>query len=153
MRHVLLFLLVLALGCTTATPPAPAPQSAYPELDALTPAARAEVLAIARLFAKNPRLAVDFSKVGMHGLSAGFDTMVTFAADPAKTTEDIIFFVPARGLIRAGLDTSKFSPVPAVGAMEPGRWYYSSGRDPEPRFNNNAIGTPVLMMAVDSETR
>lgn len=151
MRHLLLFLMICTLGCTTTqAPPEPA---AYPELAALTPEARAEVLAIARMFAKNPRLAVDFSRVGMHGLSAGFDTMITFAADPARTTEDIIFFMPAKGLIRAGLDTSKFPPVPAPGTMEAGRWYYSSGRDPEPRFNNNAIGTPVLMLAIDSETR
>lgn len=109
-------------------------------------------MALARVVESRPRFALDFSSVGMQALSVGHDTMVTFATDPATTKEDIIFFIPAKRLIRSGLDTSKFEPVPAAGAMEPGKWYYSSGRQPEPRFNNNAIGVPVLMMAIDTET-
>lgn len=141
----------ILLSCTTTQPSAPI--ASCPELAALSPAARAEVLAIANIVARKPRFALDFTDVGTHALSVGYDTMVTFAVDPAATTEDIIFFIPAKGLIRAGLDVKKYEQVPPPGQMVSGKWYYSSGREPEVRFNKNAIGIPVLMMAVDSDGR
>lgn len=153
MRIYATLALIFALSTGCATTPANAPAAECSELASLTPAARAEVLAIARILANKPRFALDFSRVGMHALSVGNDTMVTFATDPSSTKEDIIFYVPAKRLIRAGLDVKKFDTLPAPGTMEPGRWYYTSGEEPEPRFNNNAIGTPVLMMAVDSDGR
>lgn len=146
---IVAFAALFFASCASA--PATTPPSTCPELATLSPAARAEVLAIAKILAAKPRFARDFTRVGMHALAVGHDTMVTFAADPSTTKEDIIFFIPAKGLIRAGLDVRKYDAVPAREQMVSGKWYYSTGREPEPRFNNNAIGTPVLMMAIDSE--
>lgn len=151
MPRLILSLLILAVCAACATVPRSAVEPC-PELAGLTPAARAEVLAIARIFSMKPRYALDFTSVGMHALSVGHDTMVTFAADPTTTKEDVIFFIPAKRLIRAGLDPKKFETLPPAGAMESGKWYFSSGREPDARFNNNAIGSPVLMMAVDTES-
>lgn len=161
MRHSITFaafFTLVSIGC--ATTPTAAPEAARPvvssqtecaELASLTPAARAQVMTIAGVLEENPRWAIDFSRVGLNVLALGYQTMITFASDPATTREDVILFIPAKKLIRSGLDPSKFDPVPPRGEMESGKWYYSSGETPESRFNDNEIGTPVLMMAVDTE--
>lgn len=137
-------LLILSVACAHSRPAATS--------NPLTPAARAHLRALERMFAKNPRLAMDFSSVGVQALAPGHDVMVTYAIDPSATKEDIIFYMPARALVSGGLDPKKLDPVPPKGEMIPGKWYFSSGRVPEPRFNNNETGSPVVMIAIDIDS-
>ncbi|HXG57890.1 MAG TPA: hypothetical protein VNL91_02615 [Thermoanaerobaculia bacterium] len=140
----LVVLLALCMACAHGRPAATS--------DPLTPAARAHLRALEQMLAGNPRLAMDFSSVGVQALAPGHDVMVTYAIDPAATKEDIIFYMPARPLVSAGLDPKKLDPVPPKGEMVSGKWYFSSGRVPEPRFNNNEIGSPVVMIAIDIDS-
>lgn len=145
-------LIITLASCATSSPATgsrAAESDVCAELAGLDAASRDTLLAMARLFRAKPRLVHDFSKVGMHAL-VGPETMITFAGDRAKTKEDILFYIPAKALLRAQLNPEKLPKLPAPGEMVPGRWYYLEPKSTDPRFGN-PIGFPVIVMSIDVE--
>jgi hypothetical protein len=74
--------------------------------------------------------------------------MVHFSDDPKGTREDVIYFIAAETLADAGLDAAKLPPLPALGKMEPRRWYYYDGEAVEPHHQGR-LGRPYIVLALD----
>src|SRR5689334_3698480 len=98
--------------------------SEYADVLALQGTAKEEILAIARLLRVKPDMAIDrTAAAGEFCLNSGLGTIVHFASDPAKTTEDVFYEFDASQLIKVALDTGKLPKLPDLGGMAPGTWY------------------------------
>ncbi len=106
----------------------------------------AEISAIANQLSLHPATAKDFSKVsGEYCFFGGWDGHHThYAIDPTKTQEDVIDFVEAAPMIKAGLNVKDLPKYPGkLGKMTPGQWYYSPAKGFEPHHGKNP---PVALL-------
>jgi len=97
----------------------------------------AELAAIANQLSLKPEMAIDLSKVsGAYCFNAGLGTgghMTHYAIEPEKTPEDLVDFINAESLVKAGLSLEKLPRLPEkLGAMTPNQWYYLPAGEFEP---------------------
>lgn len=144
-----------ALGCaqrgqaSNATGDLERMRSEYSDVLALEGTAKAEILAIARLLRARPEMAIDQTgKSGEYCLKSSENTMAHYAKDPTTTREDIVYEFPASPLVTAGLDPTRLSSLPALGKMEPGKWYYLPEGQVDPHHQHKMDG-PTLLIAAD----
>ncbi len=121
----------------------------YADVLALDGVSKAEILAIARLLRAKPAMAIDRTKEsGEYCLKSSSGTMTHYASDPIKTREDIVYEFAAAPLVGAGLELQKLPPLPALGKMEPGQWYYLAEGQVDPHHQHTMPGA-TLLIAVD----
>src|SRR5207244_12311619 len=100
-------------------------RSEYADVLALQGTAKAEVLAIARVLRAKPEMAIDRTKAaGEYCFKSSESTMVHYASQPESTVEDVVYEFDATQLLAAGLDPQRVPRLPALGKMEPGKWYF-----------------------------
>lgn len=121
----------------------------YADVLALQGTAKNEILAIARLLRAKPQMAIDQTAAsGEHCLKSGLGTMVHWADKPEETPEDIVYEFDAEALIQAGLKPERLPPLPPLGRMEPGQWYYLPPGEVDPHHKRPLPGA-ILAIAVD----
>jgi hypothetical protein len=122
----------------------------YSPVLSLTGAAKQEILAMAAVLAAKPAAAIDFSHhSGEMCFVSGQGNMIHYAVDPSKTSEDVIYMLPAEPFIASGLQVSTLPTMPLdTGKMTPFQWYYYDGTAVEPH-HGRALKVPYLMMSVD----
>jgi hypothetical protein len=121
----------------------------YADVLALQGTSKGEILAIARILRANPEVAIDRTAAsGEYCFKSGPGTMVHFAAQPERTSEDIVYELDASGLIAAGLDPARMKQLPELGRMTPGVWYFlpKGQRDPH---HAHAMPAPTIAIAVN----
>lgn len=121
----------------------------YADVLALQGTSKDEILAIARILRAHPAMAVDKTAVsGEYCLNSDSGAMVHFAAQPDRTSEDIVYEFDASGLIGAGLDPARLTQLPELGRMTPGTWYFlpKGQRDPH---HAHAMSAPTIAIAVN----
>jgi hypothetical protein len=128
-----------------------APDPACEAIGRLPATARAEVLAVARILALRPAMAIDFStKTGEMCLNTEGPVMAHFSTRPADTPEDIVYFVDASPLVAKGLRLQEFPVIdPRQGRMEPFVWYRYEGKGTEPHHGMEMKDRTWLILAVD----
>ena len=147
--------LPLVLGLSLASPETPAPAGAADPacaaLQGLSGTAREEVLAVAKILALKPAMAIDFTqKSGEVCLNPGGPVMTHFSVKPDQTAEDIVTFVDAAPLVAKGLRLEEFPLLPGEpGKMQPGTWYRYQGEATEPHHGMKMSGRTWLVVAVD----
>jgi hypothetical protein len=121
------------------------------EIKKLSGVAREEVLAIARILAIRPSMALDFSgTTGEYCLNTGSQVMTHFAARPEQAPEDIIYFIDAEPLVARGLRLQDFPPLdPDPARRQPNAWYRYEGQGPEPHHGREMRDRTWLVLAVD----
>ncbi len=113
----------------------------------------AELSTIAHQLALRPETAIDFSKVSGEycfdvNLGAG-GHMHHHAIDPLKTKEDVIDFVNAEPLMKAGMKLDSLPRFPGkLGSMTPNQWYFLPAGELEPHHGIK-FPFPLLIKAVD----
>jgi hypothetical protein len=144
-----------ALACAQSSPASDATRdwertrSEYSAVLALDGVAKDEILAIARLLRARPEMAIDRTREsGEYCLKSSESTMTHYAKDPAATKEDIVYEFAATPLLKAGLDPMRLPPLPVLGKMEPGQWYYLPEGQVDPHHQHKMSG-PTLLVAVD----
>ena len=124
-------------------------RSEYADVLALQGTAKAEVLAIARLLRANPEIAIDKTKAaGEYCFKSSQGTMVHYASHPESTTEDVVYEFDATQLLVAGLDPQRVAKLPALGKMEPGKWYFLPSGVIDPH-HQHGFTTPTIAIAVN----
>ena len=149
-------LLVITSGISAQTPGTDAGsaelariQSDYSDVLALQGTAKAEVLAIARLLRAKPEMAIDQTKAaGEYCFKSGLGTMVHYASQPEATAEDVVYEFDATQLLAAGLDPKRVPKLPAIGNMEPGKWYFLPSGVIDPHHQHD-FPTPTIAIAVN----
>ena len=149
-------LLVITSGISAQTPGTDAGsaelariQSDYSDVLALQGTAKAEVLAIARLLRAKPEMAIDQTKAaGEYCFKSGLGTMVHYASQPEATAEDVVYEFDATQLLAAGLDPKRVPKLPALGNMEPGKWYFLPSGVIDPH-HQHVFPTPTIAIAVN----
>ena len=147
--------LPLALGFFLVSPEAPGAaetvDAGCAAIQKLSGTAREEVLAVARILALKPAMAIDFTqKSGEYCLNTGGPVMTHFSAKPDQTAEDIVTFVDAAPLVAKGLRLDEFPLLPGEpGKMQPGTWYRYQGEATEPHHGMKMSGRTWLVVAVD----
>lgn len=112
-----------------------------------------EVSTIANQLSLRPQTAIDFSKVsGEYCFDVNLGEgghMHHHAIDPTKTQEDVIDFVNAEPLIKAGLKADSLPRHPGtLGSMIPNQWYFLPAGELEPHHGVR-FPFPLLIKAVD----
>ena len=113
----------------------------------------AELSAIAHHLSLRPKTAIDLSRVSGEycfnlGLGEGAQ-MTHFAIDPAKTKEDVIDFVNAAPLMKAGMKLEGLPRFPGkLGTMKPNQWYFLPAGEFEPHHGIK-FPFPIMMKASD----
>jgi hypothetical protein len=121
----------------------------YTDVLALEGTAKSEILAIARILRANPKVAIDQTAAsGEYCFNSGNGTMVHFATQPERTSEDVVYEFDASGLIAAGLDPSRLQPLPERGRMTPGVWYFLAKGQQDPH-HAHAMSAPTIAIAVN----
>ena len=121
----------------------------YAEVLALDGVSKHEILAIARLLRAKPEMAIDRTREsGEYCLKSSQGTMTHYAKDPTATREDIVYQFAATPLLKAGLDPTRLPPLPALGEMQPGQWYYLAEGQVDPHHQHKMPG-PALLVGVD----
>ena len=124
-------------------------QSEYADVLALEGAAKSELLAIARLLRAKPAMAIDQTKpAGEYCFNSALGTMVHYASRPEGTAEDVVYEFDATQLLAAGLEPQRLSTLPALGKMDPGKWYFLPGGAIDPH-HHHATATPTIAIAVN----
>ena len=124
-------------------------RSEYSDVLALEGVSKDEILAIARLLRARPEMAIDRTREsGEYCLKSSQSTMTHYAKDPAATKEDIVYEFAATPLLEAGLDPMRLPPLPVLGKMKPGQWYYLPEGQVDPHHQHKMPG-PSLLVAVD----
>ena len=111
----------------------------------------AELGAIANQLSLKPEMAIDLSKVsGAYCFNAGLGEgghMTHYAIDPMKTKEDLVDFVNAESLVKAGLSVDKLPRLPEkLGEMTPNTWYYLPAGGFEPHHGMK-FSFPLMVRA------
>ena len=156
MRRIILLLLTsFATGRLLATDQ---PQSEdeltklkrdYADVLALEGTSKREILAIARILRAKPEIAIDQTAAsGEYCFNSGHGTMVHFATQPERTSEDIVYEFDVSGLIAAGLDPSRLQQLPERGRMTPGVWYFLPKGRQDPH-HAHAMASPTIAIAVN----
>lgn len=123
-------------------------QSEYSDVLALQGIARAEVLAIARLLRAKPEMVIDRTKAaGEYCFNSGLGTMIHYASQPEATAEDVVYEFDATQLLAAGLDPQRVPKLPALGNMEPGKWYFLPSGVIDPHHQHEL--PPTIAIAVN----
>jgi hypothetical protein len=121
----------------------------YADVLALQGASKGEILAIARILRANPEVALDRTAAsGEYCFKSGAGTMVHFAVHPERTSEAVVYEFDASGLIAAGLDPARMKPLPGLGQMTPGVWYFLPTGQSDPH-HAHAMPGPTIAIAVD----
>ena len=124
-------------------------QSEYSDVLALQGTAKAEVLAIARVLRAKPDMAIDQTKAaGEYCFKSSQGTMVHYASQPEATAEDVVYEFDATQLLAAGLDPQRLPKLPALGKMEPGKWYFLPTGVNDPH-HQHVFPTPTIAIAVN----
>ena len=124
-------------------------QSENVDVLALQGTAKAEVLAIARVLRAKPEMAIDKTKaVGEYRFKSSEGTMVHYASQPEATAEDVVYEFDATQLLAAGLDPQRVPKLPALGNMEPGKWYFLPSGVIDPH-HQHVFATPTIAIAVN----
>jgi hypothetical protein len=121
----------------------------YADVLALQGTARAEVLAFARLLRAKPEMAIDRTKeAGEYCFKSNVGSMVHYASRPEATAEDVVFEFDATQLLGAGLNPQRVPKLPALGNMEPGKWYFLPSGVIDPH-HQHVLSAPTIAIAVD----
>jgi len=121
----------------------------YADVLALQGTSKGEILAIARILRANPEVAIDRTAAsGEYCFKSGPGTMVHFATNPERTSEGVIYEFDASGLIAAGLDPARMKPLPELGRMTPGVWYFLPAGQSDPH-HAHAMAGPTIAIAVN----
>ena len=121
----------------------------YADVLALQGTAKAEVLAIARVLRAKPEMAIDTTKAaGEYCFKSSQGTMVHYASQPETTAEDVVYEFDATQLLAAGLDAQRIPKLPALGNMEPGKWYFLPTGVIDPH-HQHVFATPTVAIAVN----
>ena len=121
----------------------------YADVLALQGTAKSEILTIARILRANPKIAIDqTSASGEYCFNSGLGTMVHFATQPERTSEDVIYEFDASELIAAGLDPSRMQHLPERGRMTPGVWYFLPRGQQDPH-HAHAMSAPTIAIAIN----
>ena len=124
-------------------------RSDYADVFALQGTAKAEVLAIARVLRAKPDMAIDQTKAaGEYCFKSSQGTMVHYASQPEATAEDVVYEFDATQLLAAGLDPQRLPKLPALGRMEPGKWYFLPSGVIDPH-HQHVLATPTIAIAVN----
>ena len=112
-----------------------------------------ELATIAKQLSLRPETAIDLTKVsGEYCFNAGFGSgghMTHYATDPTKTKEDIVDFVNAEPLIKAGINVATLPKFPGgLNSMTPGQWYFLAAGEPEPHHGTQ-FPFPILIRATN----
>jgi hypothetical protein len=127
--------------------------SACAAVQALQGTAREEIVALARLLAKRPSMAIDMTAAsGEYCLNTGGHVMAHWTARPDETTEDLIYFIDAQPLVDKGLRLSEFPLLgPDRGTMQPNTFYRYEGRTAEPHHGMTMSDRTWLVLSIDVE--
>jgi len=124
-------------------------QSDYSDVLALQGTAKAEVLAIARVLRAKPDMAIDQTKAaGEYCFKSSQGTMVHYASQPEAAAEDVVYEFDGTQLLAAGLDPQRLPKLPALGKMEPGKWYFLQRGSIDPH-HQHVFHTPTIAIAVN----
>jgi hypothetical protein len=124
-------------------------QSEYSDVLALQGTAKAEMLAIARVLRAKPEMAIDQTKTaGEYCFKSSQGTMVHYASQPEATAEDVVYEFDATQLLTAGLDAQRLPKLPALGKMEPGKWYFLPSGSIDPH-HQHVFPTSTIAIAVN----
>ena len=124
-------------------------QREYADVLALQGTSKGEILAIAKILRANPEVAIDRTAAsGEYCFNSGHGTMVHFATQPERTSEDVVYEFDASGLIAAGLDSSRLQQLPERGRMNPGVWYFLPKGQQDPH-HAHAMPGPTIAIAVN----
>jgi hypothetical protein len=124
-------------------------QSEYSDVLALKGTAKAEVLAIARVLRAKPEMAIDRTKAaGEYCFKSSEGSMVHYASHPETTAEDVVYEFDATQLLAAGLDPDRVPKLPALGKMEPGKWYFLPAGVIDPHHQHD-FATPTIALAIN----
>jgi hypothetical protein len=124
-------------------------KSEYADVLALQGTSKGEILAIARILRANPEMAIDRTAAsGEYCLKGGPGIMVHFAAQPERTSEDIVYELDASGLIGAGMDPTRIKQLPELGRMTPGVWYFLPKGQVDPH-HAHAMSGPMIAIAIN----
>jgi hypothetical protein len=147
----LLAVLATAPGATGQTAGDKSAEPACDTIRKLPAVAQAEVLAVARILALKPAMAIDFSdRTGEMCLNAGGPVMTHYSTRPADTSEDIVYFIDAGPLVAKGLRLTEFPAIdPQRGTMKPGVWYRYEGKGMEPHHGMEMKDRTWLIVATD----
>ena len=120
----------------------------YADVLALQGKSKGEILAIARILRANPEMVIDHTaESGEYCFKSGPGTMVHFAAEPDRTSEDVLYEFDASDLIAAGLDPARMKQLPELGRMTPGVWYFLPKGQVDPH-HAHAMPAPTIVSAV-----
>ena len=121
----------------------------YADVLALQGTAKAELLAIARVLRANPEMAIDRTEAaGEYCFKSSQGTMVHYASRPEATAEDVVYEFDATQLLAAGLEPQRVPKLPALGKMEPGKWYFLPTGVIDPH-HQHVFDTPTIAIAVN----
>ncbi len=148
--RLLLLAAIASLAAILAAKP-PEADAACDAIKKLRGPAQAEILALARILALKPAMAIDFSGTsGEYCLNTGSPVMAHFSARPETTGEDIVYFIDAAPLVTKGLRLQEFPAIdPKLGGMQPGTWYRYEGQGKEPHHGMEMSDRTWLILAVD----
>ncbi len=112
-----------------------------------------EISTFAHQLSLRPDVAIDFTKVsGEYCFNTGLGSgghMTHYATDPTKTQEDLIDFVNAEPLLKAGINVATLPKFPGgLGSMTPGQWYFLAAGEPEPHHGTK-FPFPILIRATN----
>lgn len=113
----------------------------------------AEISTIAKHLSLRPETAIDLSKVsGEYCFNVNLEQgghMTHYAINPLTTREDVIDFINAESLVKAGISFDVIPRFPGkLGSMVPNQWYFLPKGEFEPHHGVR-FSFPVLMKAVD----
>jgi hypothetical protein len=113
--------------------------------------ARDQVMALARLLAIRPAMAMNMSKASDEScLSPGSRVMTHFAARPGEATRDIVYYVDAAPLVAKGLRLEAFPAIdPTRDRMLPDTWYRFTGKEAVAHHGHAMYDGTWLVLAVD----
>jgi hypothetical protein len=121
----------------------------YADVLALKGTSKAEILTIARILRAKPEIAIDQTGAsGEYCFNSGLGTMVHFATQPERTSEDVVYEFDASGLMAAGLDSSRLQQLPERGRMTPGMWYFLPKGQQDPH-HTHAMSAPTIAIAIN----
>jgi hypothetical protein len=124
-------------------------KSEYADVLALQGTAKAELVAIARVLRAKPEMAIDQTKAaGEYCFKSSPGTMVHYASQPEGTAEDVVYEFDATQLLAAGLDPQRLPRLPALGNMDPGKWYFLPSGVIDPH-HEHVFPTPMIAIAVN----
>jgi hypothetical protein len=121
----------------------------YADVLALQGTSKGEILAIAKILRAKPEVAIDRTAAsGEYCFNSGLGTMVHFATQPERTSEDVVYEFDASGLIAAGLDPARLKQLPEIGRMTPGVWYFLPKGQQDPH-HAHAMASPTIAIAIN----